>query len=147
MAEFNHTTDLPFPPAQVFDFLVDVRNLSRVNPPTPQIRVIDAPARLHMGARFTVSFRKFGIALLSFNEVTWFEEGMGFTDVQVRGPFGSWLHTHKMVACPSGTRLTDHIEIAPPRGLMGWFLTEQRLLNDLTAAFAFRDGRFREVLR
>ena len=43
--------------------------------------------------------------------------------------------------------MSDRIEFKPPGGMLGWYLTEARILRELTTTFAFRDGRFREVLR
>ena len=116
-------------------------------PATPRFEIIDAPPRLHLGAQLTAVIHKLGLSQQIVSEVTHFEEGVGFTDSMKHGPFPQFDHTHRVEATPTGCRMSDRIEFKPPGGMLGWYLTEARILRELATTFAFRDGRFREVLR
>lgn len=146
MAIFEYTTQVPRPPGEVFDFLARPRNLHRIMPPTPRFEIVDAPERLTLGSRFTAKVWKFGLSRLIVSEITWFEEGVGFTDQQIQGPFGRWVHTHTVGATADGTLMLDRIDFEPPSGLIGCYLTESRLRRELAAAFAYREKRFAEQL-
>lgn len=146
MIDFVHDTSLAAEPRTVFDFLLNVRNLPRVMPPSPKVSVIDAPPRLQLGSVFTVVLRKYGIGQKIVSEVVKFEDGVSFTDIQIAGPFARWEHTHTVTPAPDGCTMRDRIIIDPPRGLLGWILTERRLQADLASSFAWRDQAFRKVL-
>ena len=144
-ATFEHDVELSASPGRVFDFLVNVCNLKQVMPPSPRFEIVDAPPRLQLGTRFTATVHKFGLSRKIVSEVTWLEEGVGFTDIMLQGPFPTFEHTHRVEVIASGCRMSDRIVFAPPAGLLGWYLTEARIRRELTATFAFRDGRFREL--
>jgi ligand-binding SRPBCC domain-containing protein len=146
MAEFSYETILAGDPGRVFEFLVSVRNLPQVMPPSPRLTIVEAPPRLFAGARFTVRVSQFGIGQTVLSEVTWFEEGRGFTDIQLRGPFTRWEHTHTVEPHARGVRMCDRILFEPPRGLLGWILTEARIRKQLAATFAHRDAAFTRLL-
>jgi ligand-binding SRPBCC domain-containing protein len=147
MALFEHFTDLSAEPGRVFDFLVNVHNMSLVMPAKPRFKILKAPPRLHIGARLTAMVYRFGISRTIVSEVTWFEEGVGFTDIMVRGPFAKFEHTHRVEAMPTGCRMSDRIEFEPPGGPLGLYLTEKRIRRELAVTFAHRDVRFRDLLR
>jgi len=134
-------------PEKAFDFLVRPANLLLVSPPEFQLKLIDAPERLALGSRITFQGSKFGIPQKITNEVTVFEEGVTFTDRQVSGPFGKFEHTHRVEADGAGARLKDRIEYQAPGGLVGLFLTNDNIRQHLESLAAFRNDRFRELLK
>lgn len=146
MPEFDQTTELACEPALLFEFLVNVANLPQVMPPSPHIEIVGAPARLHRGARIVADVRKLGWSQRIVSEVTWFEEGVGFTDVMVQGPFRRFEHTHRLQPALPGCRMSDHIQFDGPGGLLGWYLTNARIERELTATFAYRAAKFRTLL-
>ena len=146
MPVFEAETVLACPPAAVFGFLARPANLLLVSPPELHLTLIDGPPRLSRGARITVRGRKFGLPLTATHEVTAFEEGVQFTDAQVQGPFGKFVHTHRVEPAPAGTRLRDRIEYEAPGGLASLFLTNDRIRKDLEALAAYRGKRFKELL-
>jgi ligand-binding SRPBCC domain-containing protein len=146
MAVFEHVTTLAAAPEQVFDFLTRPANLARVSTPPPHVELVESPERLAAGARFVVRIRQYGLSRLVVSRVSWFEEGRGFTDEQVDGPFRMWVHTHLVAAVPGGTAMTDRIAFAPPRGILGLFLTEARMMRLLRGQFAARGERFAAAL-
>lgn len=146
MFEYTHDTDLTSPPGDVWNFLTDVKNLLRVMPPKPRMEITDAPDRLTLGSRFTIVVRQWCFRQAIVSEVIRFDEGRSFTDVQVAGPFERWEHTHSVEPIPGGTRMRDHIVIAPPAGLAGYAFNERRIRKSLDSTFAHRDRKFRELL-
>lgn len=145
MPLFEYETHVARAPTEVFDFLARPRNLLQVMPPSPKIEFIDVPERLQLGSIFSAKVSKFCFHSISTNEVIWFEEGRGFTDVQRQGPFGRFEHTHTVEAHAAGTLMRDRIEAEPPIGWMGWIVNERRLRRELDRTFAFRQRRMNEL--
>lgn len=66
-------------------------------------------------------------------------EGRQFRDVQERGPFGLFEHTHAFLeAGPQASRLADRIAYRPPLGALGRLLAGGLIRRDLARAFAYR---------
>jgi uncharacterized protein len=146
MPVFETTTELRCPPRRVYEFLRDPANAIRVTPPWLHGVLIDGPPRLEVGSRIRFSIRRFGVRRALTSEVRELVPDRLMRDDQVEGPFRKWAHTHELEPTPAGTRMTDRIEFEPPRGLLGWVVTERFIRRDLARTFAYRAGRFRELL-
>jgi ligand-binding SRPBCC domain-containing protein len=146
MPVVEHVTELRCPPAVVFEFLSHPANLLKVSPPDMHLKLIAAPERVAVGVRVTVRARRWGISRSITNEVTALEPETLMIDEQREGPFGRFVHTHRMEPTPAGTRLTDRVEFEPPGGFLGLILTAARVERELREMFEFRDRRFRELL-
>lgn len=146
MPMFEAVTVLGCSPQEVFDFLARPANLALVSPPKLHLKLLDGPERMRLGSRMTAQGNKFGIPQSITSEVTAFEEGVAFTDTQVSGPFGTFVHTHRVEPAPKGTIMTDTIDYATPGGLIGLYLTNDRIRRDLEELVAYRTQRFKELL-
>jgi ligand-binding SRPBCC domain-containing protein len=146
MPNFESNTFLSRPIAEVFDFLTLPANLIEVTPPEFNLRLVEAPERLHLGARVIVQARRWGFAQRMVSEVTGFEPNRLLVDEQREGPFPKWRHSHLLQAVPDGTRMTDHIEFEAPGGMLGFLLTPEAVVSELQEMFAYRERRFQELL-
>jgi ligand-binding SRPBCC domain-containing protein len=147
MPVFESAVDLACSPQQAFEFLARPANLLLVTPPDVNMTLVDAPERLTLGSKITAKVSKFGVPQKITNEVTAFEEGVGFTDVQVSGPFKKFEHTHRVEPAGSGTRIFDRIEYEAPGGLVGLLLTNKKIQEYLETLDAYRAKRFKELLK
>jgi uncharacterized protein (TIGR01777 family) len=74
-------------------------------------------------------------------------EGVGFRDVQRRGPFKSWKHDHHFRASgPGESLLEDRIDYALPFGAIGALVADSRTRRTLDNLFWFRHTRTRNDL-
>lgn len=67
-----------------------------------------------------------------------YQAGRQFCDVQVRGPFARWRHTHRVEAEPEGCRLEDCVEYALPGGRLGCLLGGALTRRKLARLFTYR---------
>jgi ligand-binding SRPBCC domain-containing protein len=162
---------VPYPHQQVFLFFADPRNLPRIMPPTTSTRIEHlslaapppAPASNSLkaadqlagiGSEIVTSFRV--AAPLPFRRrwtarITEFEWNHHFADIQVTGPFQSWLHRHEVAEETrdgmEGTRVCDRIEYEIGHGVLG--AIAQRLFVDrqMKATFAHRQRVLERLLR
>jgi len=146
MPDFRAEITLARPLVEVFDFFVRPANLLAITPPEWKMRLVEAPERLHLGARLVIESRRWGIPQRIISEVTEFEPNTFWTDTQRQGPFRKWAHTHRFESIPGGTRVIDLIEFEPPGGMLGLIITAGIVERELQGLFAYRDARLRKLL-
>jgi ligand-binding SRPBCC domain-containing protein len=127
---------LPRPRAEVFEFFADARNLERLTPPWLSFRILTpVPVPMRAGARIDYRLRLRGVPVRWRTEIEAWEPPARFVDVQLRGPYRLWHHTHTFDARDGGTLCRDFVRYAVPGGR----LVERWLVRpDVERIFAFR---------
>jgi ligand-binding SRPBCC domain-containing protein len=146
MPGFEQETFLACPAAVVFDFLCRPANWVRLAPAELRLRLAEGPELLGLGARVTLQGRRWGVPHRTVSEVTGFEPNALLVVEQKQGPFGRWVHTHRLEDSPAGTRLRDEIDYEPPGGLLGRLVTAASLAKELEEVMAYRTGQLRSLL-
>ena len=62
-----------------------------------------------LGSRLRYRLRLFGIPVGWRIEIVEWSPPRGFTDVQRRGPFALWEHTHRLTPVDGGTEIHDRV--------------------------------------
>jgi ligand-binding SRPBCC domain-containing protein len=139
MYVLEREVSLPAARAQVFPFFADARNLERLTPPTLRFEIV-TPGAVQMGAGAIIDYRLHisGIPVRWRTEIEIWEPPFRFVDVQVRGPYASWRHTHTFDETPAGTMMRDRVEYALPFGPLGALVHRLFVARRLDAIFAFR---------
>ncbi len=118
----ERTQVVPVPIEDAFSFFSDARNLEQITPPWLRFRIAEAPAELGRGARLRYRLSLFGIPIRWRTEIVEWDPPNGFTDVQRRGPFQLWEHTHRLAPVDGGTEIYDHVRyrlfLGPVGGLV-----------------------------
>lgn len=121
-------------PAQaLYDWHMRPGAFERLVPPWQKVRLLDQTGPAHEeGTRLFLSvpvgpFRRLWVA--EHRDVV---EGRQFKDVQIRGPFARWEHTHRFLDRDGGgSYLEDEIELELPLGTiaetLGGFLVRRQL--------------------
>lgn len=104
---------------QAFAFFADARNLERITPAWLNFRIVEAPERMERGARLRYRLKLFGVPIRWRTEITEWDPPAGFVDVQRRGPFKTWEHTHRLRAVEGGTEIHDRVRYALFLGPLG----------------------------
>jgi ligand-binding SRPBCC domain-containing protein len=146
MRVFEASQVLPRPVEEVFAFFRDPANLVKISPPELHMRLVEGPAQVELGSRVVIQGRRWGIPQRMVSEITAFEAPVTFTDTQVEGPLGKWVHTHHFEAVPEGTRVSDHVEYEPPGGLLGLVVKAGTIERDLQWIFEYRAKKVAELL-
>jgi hypothetical protein len=119
--------------------------LQRLLPPWLPVRVKE-PGAIRSGERLTLAIGPGPFALDWVAEHRDVEPGVGFRDVQLRGPFGAWSHLHRFVERGEGSLLRDEIVYALPGGALGDAVLGNVALRSLVRNFRFRHRRTRDDL-
>lgn len=153
----QHETIVAAPIAEVWAFFTDpVRNLPRISPPSDAVVIESADLPLQEGSKLDVAGRDpLGRRLRWVSQIQEFVPPRAvvfgvearFVDVQLSGPFASWLHAHEFEAIDSKTtRVTDHITYTPPFGTLGLLLDWVYLRWYLRGTLRYRGQKLRELL-
>jgi ligand-binding SRPBCC domain-containing protein len=136
---------LPGDPDVVFAFFADAGNLEAITPPWLRFRIV-TPGAIRMAAGTLIEYRlnlhRIPIRWLTRIEI--WEPGRRFVDVQVRGPYRVWHHTHGFEAHVEGTLVRDTVRYALPLGPLGRLAHATFVRRDLERIF---DHRHAEVAR
>lgn len=148
MPILRRTTFIRAPLPEVFTFFSDPQNLARITPEKMGFEIVAAPDRsLRAGDRIEYRIRILGVPLRWTTLITRWEENVAFADLQERGPYRRWLHTHSFRAVDGGVEMGDVVEYELPLGLLGrlaagWMVRRQlRTIFDHRAAAI--EGYFR----
>ncbi|WP_417379742.1 SRPBCC family protein [Gimesia sp.] len=130
MASFEASVQLNATPQEMFEFLIDTENILKISPPDTGLSFTKKPDKLYHGAILEFQIQGFGKVQEGTHEIIVFEEPTLFTEKQISGPLKSYTHEHHIV--PAGENqitLIDRLEFEPPGGLLGFLITESKLLD------------------
>ena len=77
--------------------------------------------------------------------ITRFDPPREFQDLQEKGPYREWVHTHTFVQEGDAVRMTDCVEYALPFGLAGRIAHALVVRRQLAGIFAFRRRAVEEI--
>jgi len=145
MKEFTLQTELwlPRPRDEVFPFFGEARNLETLTPPWLQFEVL-TPATMAMrpGTLIDYRIRVHGIPIRWRTEIAEWQPPHRFVDVQLRGPYTLWHHTHTFEERDGGTLCLDHVRYRPRGGaLINWLFVRR----DVEEIFRYRQQRMQEL--
>jgi NADH dehydrogenase len=105
---------------RVWSFFSDPANLARITPPSMDFTMRTAAPRMAEGALIDYTVRPlFGVPLPWRTEIRDYAPPAGFRDIQVRGPYRRWEHTHTFAPVAGGTRIADRVAFELPFGPLG----------------------------
>jgi uncharacterized protein (TIGR01777 family) len=153
MPTFIRSQALPVSAEALFAWHARPGAFERLAPPWERITVERREGGIQDGGRLVMAIQQGPLKLRWEALHQGYVEGRQFQDVQVRGPFARWVHTHRCVPAGEGrSRLEDEVDYALPLGWLGeavggWFA--RRMLDRMftfrhrqTAADLMRHGMF-----
>jgi uncharacterized protein (TIGR01777 family) len=134
-------------PEQVFPFFSDPGNLEKITPAFLRFRVLGTTtARIDSGTLIDYGLRLHGIPLRWQSRIESWAPNRMFVDVQTRGPYVWWHHTHEFEPDDGGTVIRDRVRYSLPFGALGDLIAGRLVRRDLEAVFDFRRQRTQELL-
>jgi ligand-binding SRPBCC domain-containing protein len=137
---------LPGTPLAVFGFFAQAANLEAITPPWLRFSIVTPqPVEMREGALIEYRLALHGLPISWLTRIDAWEPGVRFADVQLRGPYRLWHHTHEFAADgPGHTLMRDTVRYALPFGPLGAGAHRLLVARELRRIFDFRGD---EVLR
>jgi ligand-binding SRPBCC domain-containing protein len=142
----RRTQQIPRPVDEVFAFFADARNLEALTPPWLGFCTL-TPGQIQLAAGAEMRYRLHvhGIPVGWTTQIRHWSPPARFVDVQLRGPYSLWHHTHRFEACNGGTRMSDVVRYRVPLGPIGRLVNALVVRHDVERIFAYRNRRIGEI--
>jgi ligand-binding SRPBCC domain-containing protein len=129
----------PRPRAEIFPFFADAANLEAITPAFLQFRFLTPlPIEMRPGALIEYQIRLFGIPLRWQTRIEEYDPPLRFVDVQLRGPYRLWHHTHEFHEVEGGTLMVDLVRYQMPLGPLGRLVHALFIRRTLDRIFDYR---------
>lgn len=137
------------PPERAFDFYGDASNLEPLTPPWLRFEVTTPmPIEMDAGTLLDYRLRLHGVPVRWRTRIESWEPPHRFLDVQVRGPYSLWEHTHTFEPVGDGaTTIRDRVRYAIPFGPLGSLAHVVFVRRDLARIFDYRQEAVAKRLR
>jgi ligand-binding SRPBCC domain-containing protein len=137
---------IPASRERLFPFFADARNLERMTPPALRFRILTSGAiEMRAGAIIDYELRLSGVPFRWRTVIEIWEPPARFVDVQAKGPYAHWRHTHTFDEAPGGTLMRDRVDYALPLGPLGAIARRLFVARRLDDIFAFRSQVIQEL--
>ncbi len=111
MQKFEKSSNINAPAERVFAFHERPDALQLLIPPGQPVKIVEHTGGIRNGARVVLKMGYWPVVVTWVARHQGYIAGRQFQDVQDRGPFKSWIHTHTVTATgPDSCILTDHVE-------------------------------------
>jgi ligand-binding SRPBCC domain-containing protein len=139
---------LPGTPDRVFPFFADAGNLEAITPPSLRFAIVTPrPIEMRVGALIEYRLRMRGLPISWLTRIEEWEPGVRFVDMQLRGPYALWHHTHTFEpAGTTGTLMRDTVRYALPGGPLAAIPHALFVRSELDRIFSFRAQKVPELL-
>ncbi len=138
---------VPNPLSEVFEFFSRAENLERITPPWMQFKILTPlPITMKQGATIAYALRVRAIPMRWLTEIERWNPPFEFVDIQAKGPYKLWRHTHRFSEVRGGTLIEDVVEYALPFGWIGRLVHWLQVRRDLAQIFDYRTQRVQALL-
>jgi uncharacterized protein (TIGR01777 family) len=136
---------LPQPAAAIWSFFGEAANLNEITPPWVNFRILGVSTpQVCAGTRLDYALNLSGVPVRWQTLIETWEPPQRFIDVQTRGPYDLWHHTHEFVPLAGGTLMRDIVRYRLPAGWLGSAVGGWKVARDVGAIFEFRARRIDE---
>ncbi len=134
------------PIQEVFAFFSDAGNLERLTPANLRFKIITPPpVHIQPGAVIDYKLRISGMWFRWRTVIESVDAPREFVDVQAKGPYRLWRHTHRFYDIEGGTLAVDTVEYQMPLGIIGRFARGLFVRRQLDQIFDYREQKLAEI--
>jgi uncharacterized protein (TIGR01777 family) len=136
---------LPQPPEKLWPFFCDAHNLESITPPFLHFHVLGQSSR-EIGAGTLIDYRLKldGVPIRWQSRIDAWDPPRAFVDLQVKGPYRLWHHSHEFEPLGAGTLMRDTVRYQLPAGWLGRLAAGGRVAGYVERIFEFRARKIDE---
>lgn len=133
---------------RAFAFFSDARNLELITPPWLGFEMLtEGEIEMRPGALIEYRLKVRGVPIRWKTRIESWEPPSRFVDVQLRGPYSLWEHTHSFEpAGDDAVVIRDRVRYTLPLGPLGRLAHALVVKRDLERIFAYRRGAVAQQL-
>ena len=122
MHEFSTQQFLPIPVSEAWVFFSSPKNLSLITPPEMDFKIVTPYLENKIYEGMKIEYRVkplFGITMKWESRIAHVLAPHYFTDIQTKGPYAFWQHTHHFIEKEGGVLMLDDVIYKLPLGFIG----------------------------
>ena len=124
---------------EIFPFFSNPNHLDEITPPFLEFKTVSKSAtELQRGALFEHRLKIHGLRVRWTTRIEDWNPEKSFSDIQLKGPYKAWHHTHRFLPMKGGTLLTDRVLYQIPMGPLGEIVAGWKVRGDLSEIFKYR---------
>lgn len=127
------------PRDKVFSFFAGAENLEKITPDFLNFHVLHTSTP-HIEENTLIDYQLniHGFPVKWKTRISQWKANSQFTDIQLKGPYHTWEHTHSFSDLASGTLIRDEIRYKLPMGLLGRMVAQSFVDKDVDRIFSYR---------
>lgn len=128
------------PVKDIFPFFSDENNLEKITPPSLKFKVLNkSTIKIQAGTLINYQLKIHGIPAKWQTEIKEYKDNNYFIDIQKKGPYEKWEHTHSFFTVKEGTLMKDEVIYRLPFGSLGRLFAGHFVKNDVNKIFTYRN--------
>ena len=130
---------VPQPVNRTFSFFKEARNLEKITPKFLNFKILNqSTPEIQEGTKINYRLSLHGFPVSWISKITDWKPNQKFSDIQVKGPYSHWYHTHEFEEKNGGTLIKDHVLYKVPFGIPGDLVAGKWVRKDLEKVFTHR---------
>jgi len=135
----NRSQTIRRPINEVFRFFENPENLKKITPKKLGFLLLTpTPIEMKQGTLIDYTIKVHGIGMRWTTLITEFNPPYKFVDVQLKGPYSYWHHTHGFKTIENGTVMSDKVVYALPLRFIGRIVHALLVKRQLQKIFDYR---------
>ena len=141
MESFTYRSRIRTSAKDLFKWHTRAGAFERLTPPWEDVAVLEKTDGLEDGSRVVIRTKIGLVPMTWLIEHRDYREEKQFCDIQIKGPFKHWEHTHTFVPDgPNACFLEDNVKFALPMGTLGEIFGNELVIRRLETLFEYRHG-------
>ena len=131
---------------KTFAFFKEAKNLEKITPGILQFKVLNQSTHeIQEGTKIDYRLLVHRIPMRWQSKITDWKPNYRFSDIQLRGPYNYWNHTHEFTEKNGGTLMRDKVNYRVPFGVPGDLVANSLIKKDLEQIFLYRRKQISEL--
>jgi len=137
---------VPKPVSEIFAFFSESKNLEVLTPKFLNFQVLrQSTEKITEGTRLDYRLRLHGVPVRWQSLITDWQPNFCFSDIQTKGPYSVWEHTHEFEEKNGGTLVKDKVRFKIPFGAPGDLFLTEFIQKDLKKIFNYRKNKIEKL--